>query len=124
MGRDGNREYIADGFVPYIKGGPHAKPGDSDYAHGASATMEYALSDAMLSRMARDLGHDADAERYTARSRNYRTLFDASTASSGPATPPGRSPDRPTPPTARASTRARPGSTSGSCRRTCRAWST
>ncbi|MGX5187399.1 GH92 family glycosyl hydrolase [Streptomyces avermitilis] len=79
VGRDGNREYIADGFVPYIKGGPHAKPGDSDYAHGASATMEYALSDAMLSRMARDLGHDADAERYTARSRNYRTLFDAST---------------------------------------------
>ncbi|MEU9365100.1 GH92 family glycosyl hydrolase [Streptomyces avermitilis] len=79
VGRDGNREYLADGFVPYTKGGPRAKPGDSDYAHGASATLEYALSDAMLSRMARDLGHDADAERYTARSRNYRTLFDAST---------------------------------------------
>ncbi|MFF3517132.1 GH92 family glycosyl hydrolase [Streptomyces sp. NPDC002573] len=79
VGREANREYIAHGFAPYIKGRPYAKPGDSDYHHGASVTLEYALSDAMLAQMARDLGHRADAARYAARSRDYRNLFDAST---------------------------------------------
>ncbi|MFJ4035221.1 GH92 family glycosyl hydrolase [Streptomyces griseoluteus] len=79
VGREANREYLADGFAPYVKDRPHAKPGDSDYDHGASATLEYALSDAMLSRMARDLGHRADADRYAARAQNYRRIFDPST---------------------------------------------
>ncbi|MET8963241.1 GH92 family glycosyl hydrolase [Streptomyces sp. NPDC004074] len=79
VGREANREYIANGFAPYIKNRPYAKPGDSDYHYGASVTLEYALSDAMLARMARDLGHDADAARYAARSRNYRNVFDRST---------------------------------------------
>ncbi|WP_030186967.1 GH92 family glycosyl hydrolase [Streptomyces violaceorubidus] len=79
VGREANREYLADGFAPYVKGRPHAKPGDSDYDHGASATLEYALSDAMLSRMARDLGHDADARRYAERAQSYRNVFDPST---------------------------------------------
>ncbi|MZG19220.1 glycoside hydrolase family 92 protein [Streptomyces sp. SID5914] len=79
VGREANREYLADGFAPYVKGRPHAKPGDSDYDHGASATLEYALSDAMLSRMARDLGHDADAKRYAERAQSYRNVFDPST---------------------------------------------
>lgn len=79
VGREANTEYIANGFAPYIKGRPHAKPGDSDYDHGASATLEYALSDAMLARMARDLGHREDAERYAVRAQNYRKIFDPST---------------------------------------------
>ncbi|MGQ4420353.1 GH92 family glycosyl hydrolase, partial [Streptomyces sp. SAS_269] len=79
VGREANKEYIADGFAPYVKGRPHVKPGDSDYDHGASATLEYALSDAMLAEMARDLGHDADAARYAARAQNYRRIFDSST---------------------------------------------
>lgn len=79
VGREANREYLANGFAPYIKGRPYNKPGDSDYHHGGSVTLEYALSDAMLAQMARDLGHDADAARYAARSRNYRTVFDPST---------------------------------------------
>jgi len=79
VGREANKEYIADGFAPYIKDRPHTKPGDSDYDHGASATLEYALSDAMLAQMARDLGHDADAARYAARSQSYRNIFDPST---------------------------------------------
>ncbi|MFJ6912518.1 GH92 family glycosyl hydrolase [Streptomyces sp. NPDC101133] len=79
VGREANREYLADGFAPYVKGRPHAKPGDSDYDHGASATLEYALSDAMLSRMARDLGHDGDAKRYAERAQSYRNVFDPST---------------------------------------------
>ncbi|WP_330458466.1 GH92 family glycosyl hydrolase [Streptomyces sp. NBC_00820] len=79
VGREANREYLAGGFAPYVKGRPHAKPGDSDYDHGASATLEYALSDAMLARMAQDLGHRADAVRYAARAQNYRRVFDPST---------------------------------------------
>ncbi|MDT0468823.1 GH92 family glycosyl hydrolase [Streptomyces gibsoniae] len=79
VGREANKEYIADGFAPYIKGRPHSKPGDSDYDHGASATLEYALSDAMLAEMARGLGHTADAARYAARAQNYRRIFDPST---------------------------------------------
>ena len=79
VGREANKEYLANGFAPYIKDRPHAKPGDSDYDHGASATLEYALSDAMLAQMARDLGHGADAARYAARAQNYRTIFDPTT---------------------------------------------
>ncbi|MFF8897989.1 GH92 family glycosyl hydrolase [Streptomyces lydicus] len=79
VGREANAPYLKDGFVPYIKGRPHQKPGDSDFEHGASATLEYALSDAMLAQMARDLGHDADADRYAARAQNYRRIFDGST---------------------------------------------
>ncbi|MER7640089.1 GH92 family glycosyl hydrolase [Streptomyces sp. NPDC126522] len=79
VGREANKEYLSNGFAPYIKDRPHAKPGDSDYDHGASATLEYALSDAMLAQMARDLGHGADAARYAARAQNYRTIFDPTT---------------------------------------------
>ncbi|MEV0580052.1 GH92 family glycosyl hydrolase [Streptomyces sp. NPDC050392] len=79
VGREANVEYLKDGYAPYIKDRPHAKPGDSDYDHGASATLEYALSDGMLAEMARDLGHKADAARYDARAQNYRKIFDPST---------------------------------------------
>ncbi|MER7930967.1 MULTISPECIES: GH92 family glycosyl hydrolase [unclassified Streptomyces] len=79
VGREANAEYLADGFAPYVKGRPHAKVGDSDYDHGASVTLEYALSDAMLAQMARDLGHGADAARYATRAQNYRNVFDPST---------------------------------------------
>ncbi|MCW7944806.1 alpha-1,2-mannosidase [Streptomyces hygroscopicus] len=79
VGREANREYIANGFAPYIKDRPFSKPGDSDYHHGGSVTLEYALSDGMLAQMAGSLGHVADAARYAARSRNYRTILDPST---------------------------------------------
>ncbi|MFJ4923297.1 GH92 family glycosyl hydrolase [Streptomyces sp. NPDC088725] len=79
VGREANVPYLKDGFAPYIKDRAHAKPGDSDYDHGASATLEYALSDAMLGEMARDLGHDDDARRYADRAQNYRKIFDSST---------------------------------------------
>lgn len=79
VGREANAPYLKDGFVPYLKGRPHTKPGDSDFDHGASATLEYALSDAMLAQMARDLGHGEDADRFAARAQNYRKIFDGST---------------------------------------------
>ncbi|MEU1404880.1 GH92 family glycosyl hydrolase [Streptomyces sp. NPDC005728] len=79
VGREANAEYIAHGFAPYIKGRPLAKMGDSDYHHGASVTLEYALADAVLAQMARGLGHTEDAARYAARAQNYRNIFDPST---------------------------------------------
>ncbi|KPI18480.1 alpha-1,2-mannosidase [Actinobacteria bacterium OK074] len=79
VGREANPEYIAHGFAPYLAGRPHTKPGDSDYDHGPSVTLEYALADAALSRMAHDLGHTADAARYAARAHNYRNVFDPAT---------------------------------------------
>ncbi|MFF0964816.1 GH92 family glycosyl hydrolase [Streptomyces sp. NPDC003703] len=79
LGRNGNPDYLARGYVPYIKGHRPPKAGHSDYAFGASATLEYALSDAVLAQMARALGHRADAGRYAARSRSYRNLFDPAT---------------------------------------------
>ncbi|MFF9408337.1 GH92 family glycosyl hydrolase [Streptomyces anandii] len=79
VGRDANPDYIARGYAPWIAGHEPPKSGHSDYAFGASATLEYALSDAMLAQMARALGHREDAARYSARSRNYRNLFDPTT---------------------------------------------
>ncbi|AXK36885.1 glycoside hydrolase family 92 protein [Streptomyces armeniacus] len=79
VGRMGNAEYLKDGYVPFLPDREKEKPGDSDFHHGASATLEYALADAALAEMARDLGHEEDAARYAERSRNYRTVFDEST---------------------------------------------
>ena len=42
----------------------------------ASKTLEYAYAYGALSRMARGLGHDADADALAQRSRNYRNLYD------------------------------------------------
>ncbi|MCQ8769601.1 GH92 family glycosyl hydrolase [Streptomyces telluris] len=79
VGRDGNDRYIRDGYVPCVPGKPKEKPGDSDVHQGGSATLEYALADGMLAKMARSLGHHADADRYAARSRNYRNVHDPAT---------------------------------------------
>ncbi|MFI2643928.1 GH92 family glycosyl hydrolase [Streptomyces sp. NPDC018610] len=79
VGRDAVPDYLARGYAPYVKGHEPTKSGHSDYAFGGSATLEYALSDAMLAQMARALGHRADADRWAARSLNYRNLFDPST---------------------------------------------
>lgn len=77
-GRGGNPAYLANGYVPLDSGAPH-KPGDFDYDHGPSATLEYALADAALGTMAHRLGHEADARRYFARGQNYRNVFDPRT---------------------------------------------
>ncbi|MFD7921074.1 GH92 family glycosyl hydrolase [Streptomyces sp. NPDC059740] len=79
-GREANVEYLRHGFVPYLKGRKNAgKLGDPEFDESASVTLEYALADAMLAEMARDLGHRADSARYAARARNYRNVFDRST---------------------------------------------
>ncbi|MGO1317184.1 MAG: GH92 family glycosyl hydrolase, partial [Cellulomonadaceae bacterium] len=77
-GRVGNPHYLEHGYVPYNPSAPK-KPGDFDLDHGGSATLEYALADAMLATMAESLGHTEDAERYAARGQNYRSIFDPRT---------------------------------------------
>ncbi|WP_369393713.1 GH92 family glycosyl hydrolase [Streptomyces sp. CG1] len=79
IGREANAEYLAHGYAPFVQDRPYVKMGDSDYHHGASVTLEYALADGMLAQMARGLGHRADAGRYAARAQNYRNIFDPST---------------------------------------------
>lgn len=77
-GRQADVEYLANGYVPYDPARP-GKPGDNDFQHGPSATLEYALADAALGGMARSLGHTADARRYLTRGQNYRNILDPST---------------------------------------------
>nr|WP_051941384.1 GH92 family glycosyl hydrolase [Phaeacidiphilus oryzae] len=77
-GRGANSTYLQDGYVMLNPDAPH-KPGDYDYDHGPSTTLEYALADAALGSMAQKLGHTADAARYLARGQNYRNDFDKST---------------------------------------------
>jgi predicted alpha-1,2-mannosidase len=77
--RQADPEYLANGYVPYDPTRPQTKPGDDDYQHGPSATLEYALADAALGGMAKDLGHGADARRYLARGQNYRNILDPAT---------------------------------------------
>lgn len=79
-GREANRQYLSGGFAPLDPGSrPPGKPGDSDFEHGPSATLEYALADASLGRMADGLGHRADARRYLDRGQYYRNLLDPDT---------------------------------------------
>lgn len=77
-GRQADQEYLANGYVPYDPAHP-GKPGDNDFQHGPSATLEYALADAALGGMAQSLGHASDAKRYLARGQNYRNILDPAT---------------------------------------------
>ncbi|MGI6878506.1 GH92 family glycosyl hydrolase [Microbacterium sp. gxy059] len=82
-GRVGNPVYLEQGYVPH-QPNENGRPGDYDLHHGASATLEYALSDGLLAMMARELGHDDDADRYAQRAQNYRAIFDTTTDSFRP----------------------------------------
>lgn len=54
--------------------------GDKGYTPGGlsvSLTLEYAYFDWCMAQLAKALGHTNDSKRYTARSANYRKVFDA-----------------------------------------------
>nr|WP_282456459.1 glycoside hydrolase domain-containing protein [Chitinophaga sedimenti] len=54
--------------------------GDKGYTPGGlsvSLTLEYAYFDWCMAQLATALGHTNDSKRYTARSSNYRKVFDA-----------------------------------------------
>ena len=77
QGRAGNDTYIAAGYVPYDRAFP-SKGMDSDPHHGGSATLEYALADCALSRMAAALGEEEAAATLRARAGNWRKVWDPS----------------------------------------------
>jgi predicted alpha-1,2-mannosidase len=63
--------YIADGYVPNI-----GSDSISPVPNGASETLEYALDDFSISRLAQDLGQSAAAQTFTKRSQNWANVFD------------------------------------------------
>ncbi len=75
-GRAGNDNYLKHGFVFFDRTFP-AKGMDVDPQNGASATLEYALSDCSLSLLAGALGKDNDAAALRARGGNWRNEWDA-----------------------------------------------
>ncbi|MFD7919885.1 GH92 family glycosyl hydrolase [Streptomyces sp. NPDC059740] len=79
-GRDGNPSYLKNGWVGY-QNLPGYTYGDSRQA--GSATLEYALADCALSRMASGLGYRDKAATLSARCDNFTKLWDASVTSKG-----------------------------------------
>jgi predicted alpha-1,2-mannosidase len=65
-------EYIRDGYVPNV-----TADSGSPVPNGASETLEYAVDDFAISRLAQDLGDTADAALFVRRSRNWASLFDS-----------------------------------------------
>lgn len=69
VGREGLTYYNDLGYVPY----------DVGIHENAARTLEYAFADFSLYQLAKKLGKQADADKYLARSMNYKNLFDPST---------------------------------------------
>ncbi|HYZ55016.1 MAG TPA: GH92 family glycosyl hydrolase [Streptosporangiaceae bacterium] len=63
--------YIAKGYVPNI-----GSDSISPVPNGASETLEYALDDFSISRLARALGQASTAGTFTQRSQNWANVFD------------------------------------------------
>jgi predicted alpha-1,2-mannosidase len=82
QGRAGNPNYLQHGFVQHDKAF-RKKGQDVDPHHGASATLEYALADGTLAIMARELGHEGDADVFHQRGLNHRKLWDPSVTDRG-----------------------------------------
>ena len=69
--RPGNAVYRELGYLPMEQAKQVWGP--------VSTTLEYALADWALSRLARGLGHEADAHRFERQARSYARLFDKQT---------------------------------------------
>ncbi|MBZ0273400.1 GH92 family glycosyl hydrolase [bacterium] len=69
-GRPGIEEYIDKGYVPYRF---------SLLDESVSMTLEYALNDYCLGRLAEAIGEDEDAAMFLDRAQNYRNLWDSET---------------------------------------------
>ncbi|AUG75550.1 Alpha-1,2-mannosidase [Kitasatospora sp. MMS16-BH015] len=67
-------EYLANGYVPNL-----GSDSISPVPNGASETLEYALADFSISRLATALGQPAVADRFQRRSGNWANLFDTAT---------------------------------------------
>jgi len=63
--------YIKKGYVPNV-----GSDSISPVPNGASETLEYALDDFAISRLARDLGQHRTAGTFARRSQNWQNIFD------------------------------------------------
>ncbi|MBR7828909.1 GH92 family glycosyl hydrolase [Actinospica sp. MGRD01-02] len=63
--------YISDGYVPNV-----GSDSISPVPNGASETLEYALDDFSISRLAQALGRKSTATTFTGRSQNWANVFD------------------------------------------------
>ncbi len=68
VGRVGLADYLRLGYMPVEAGG-----------HSVAITLDYALDDFAAAQAAQKLGHIDDAKYFSARSGNYRHLFDPET---------------------------------------------
>lgn len=74
MGRRALRSYLDYGYIPL-----EDTVGEAFHKREqTSRTLEYAFDDYALSRLAKLLGHDADADTLLRRSENWRNVYDAS----------------------------------------------
>jgi predicted alpha-1,2-mannosidase len=69
--RPNAQAYITKGYVPNV-----GSDSISPVPNGASETLEYALDDFAISRLAGDLGQAATAATFTERSQNWANVFD------------------------------------------------
>jgi predicted alpha-1,2-mannosidase len=76
LGRVGNPDYTRLGYVPFDAGHNIAKDGDDDLHQGASATLEYALSDCSSAQLASGLGYRNKARELRRRAQSYRKIWD------------------------------------------------
>ena len=86
--------YIKDGYVPNV-----GSDSISPVPNGASETLEYALDDFSISRLAQDLGQRSDAATFTGRSQNWANVFDTADGYTEPRDAQGAFPSGPAVPT-------------------------
>ncbi|WP_052434941.1 GH92 family glycosyl hydrolase [Streptacidiphilus melanogenes] len=69
--RPNGAAYVKDGYVPNT-----GSDSISPVPNGASETLEYALDDFSVSRLAQSLGRSSDSAVFTKRSQNWANVFD------------------------------------------------
>ncbi|WCE04800.1 GH92 family glycosyl hydrolase [Pseudoxanthomonas sp. JBR18] len=72
-------EYDTQGWIADIVPEGNPSPPYAGGKAGVATTLEYAWDDHALADIARRLGRQEDAQRFSARAANYRNVFDAST---------------------------------------------
>jgi predicted alpha-1,2-mannosidase len=73
--RENLAQYVAQGWVPQLTYDLTSFP----YTDGGSETLEYALDDFAISRLAHALGENAEAATFSTRAQNWQNLFDPAT---------------------------------------------
>ncbi len=92
--RPNGASYITKGYVPNV-----GSDSISPVPNGASETLEYALDDFAISRLALDLGQDQTASTFTDRSQNWQNIFDTADGYIEPRDAEGAFPSGPAVPT-------------------------